>query len=891
MKNRYPLIKRLHDLPLGWKFSSVVCGVVLMMGVVSILFIESRLSNAIHAEHQERGLTIARNLAADCVDLLLTDNRIKLHQLLSNIKATEKDVEYLFVLDSQKNIFAHTFGAKGFPKVLLDANPLHGGAQFSHAHLLFDGDENIISELAVLSMDGEAGEIHLGLSEAFIRQKIKDLRQELVAITSLVCLLGILAALFFARIINKPLKSLAIASDKVGQGELIHDLPIVAHDEIGRLTATFNQMVSNIEESQVRQKDVEERLASSYALLDSLINSIPDLIFYKDNKSIYLGCNDAFATFAGRDKEDIAGNSDFDFFERQAAEFFREKDRQMLASGMPQRNEEWVDYPDGRRVLLDTLKTPYNGPDGNVLGVIGVSRDITERKEAEEALRLSKEEWEKTFDAIPDIITLQDKNMEIIRGNKAARDFFEMESQGFIGKKCHAIFRDISEPCPGCPKFGTLQDKLPHAEIIEHEKLQKTFHVATAPILDQNNEVQYLAHIARDITAQKKLEEELFQAHKMEAIGTLAGGVAHDFNNLLTAIMGHSELAKLNIPEECEAEKNLDEVLKASKRAAALVQQILSFSRKSGKQLQAVSPHLMVKEAVKMLRSSLPATITIQENIDGECGQVLADSTNLYQVVVNLCTNALHAMKDEKGLLTIRLSRQEIGAEEVVGEAGVNPGTFIVLSVNDTGCGIDEASRERIFDPYFTTKEAGKGTGLGLSVVHGIIKEYNGFIKVESEVGTGTSFHVYMPALEEELASPEETEHEESLSPGTERILVVDDESMIAFMHQEALASLGYSVSATTDSVEALAAIRANPDQFDLIITDQTMPGLTGAELAQEILAIAPVMPIILCTGYSSVLSEEEALAVGIKKYVQKPVALNELVQVVRSVLDENGGQ
>ncbi len=514
--------------------------------------------------------------------------------------------------------------------------------------------------------------------------------------------------------------------------------------------------------------------------------------------------------------------------------------------------------------------------------------EIINRKQAEQESLQAKIQWERSFNAITDIISIQDKDMNILRINKAGIDFFKLQPAKLVGRKCYDVFAKSPEPCAGCPEVKTIRDCNHHSQSIVHENLGKTFHVSSAPILDAENNLEYIVHVAKDITDQKRLEEELFQAHKMEAVGTLAGGIAHDFNNILSAILGYSELAKQDLPKDSRAGDDIDQVIKSSKRAADLVKQILTFSRKSNQHLEPVAPHLIIKEALKMLRSSLSTTINIVEDIDTECGEIMADPTSIHQIVVNLCTNSLHAMENEKGILSVSLQRKEISAEEITGEPDVSPGPFVVLEVNDTGQGMNQATTERIFDPYFTTKEVGKGTGLGLAVIHGIIQDYHGFIRVKSELGQGTTFYVHLPVLQQEISTKDETKTAELIPTGTERILVVDDESMIVNINKTVLERLGYKVSTTTESLDALEKIRTDPDQFDLIITDQTMPDLTGAELAQEILKITPNMPIILCTGYSSVFSKEVALAIGIKKYAKKPLDRTTLAKIVRQVLDDN---
>jgi PAS domain S-box-containing protein len=518
--------------------------------------------------------------------------------------------------------------------------------------------------------------------------------------------------------------------------------------------------------------------------------------------------------------------------------------------------------------------------------IVAVYKDVTKRKQAEEQLLRKTEEWEKTFNAIPDIITLQDKDMKIIRANQAALDFFKIDATELQGIPCYHLFRGTTEPCSGCPGITTLADTRKHTNIIEHTSLGKIFQVCSAPIFDHNKKVQYSVHVAQDITEKKKLEEELLQAHKMEAIGTLAGGIAHDFNNILAAMMGYAEIARMRLPKDSEVVDDISQIITGGKRAVDLVKQILTFSRKTDQEKSPLLMYLIVNEAMKMIRSSLPTTIDIETHIDKESGQVLVDPTSIHQVIINLCTNASHAIGDKKGKLVVTLGRVDLSSEQIPDKLKVAAGPFIILTVQDSGKGMNTKTMTRIFEPYFTTKTHGEGTGLGLAVTHGIITNCKGFIEVESSPDRGTTFKVYLPALEEEIIAPTPLPRP-PLPTGNEKILYIDDESAIAKVAEIALSKLGYDVTIETKSTQALEIFQAAPDSFDLVITDQTMPDLTGSELAQTMLELKPDLPIILCTGYTSALTREEAYGIGVKSYMTKPTSQKILAETVRRVLDD----
>ena len=419
--------------------------------------------------------------------------------------------------------------------------------------------------------------------------------------------------------------------------------------------------------------------------------------------------------------------------------------------------------------------------------------------------------------------------------------------------------------------------------------------LSITPLLNNSGEVIAIIAEARDITEQnraalerKNMAVQLEKSQKMEAIGTLAGGIAHDFNNILSGILGHSQLTEISLDDPVKAKGHIAQINKAAQRAAALVQQILTFSRQADNEKQILTLYHVVKEALKLLRSSLPTTIEIKDNIVSKA-KIMADPTQMHQIVMNLCTNAYHAMGESGGVLSIQLLAVEISQGKDILDHEIINDKYLKLEISDTGVGMDEKTMLKVFDPYFTTKEMGKGTGLGLALVDTIVKEHGGFIKAESTPGTGTSFYVFLPLIEHGKDYQSHGKKQEVIKGGIEKIMVVDDEEDLCMVVKEFLQDYGYKVITFENGVKAFEAFEQDLEYFDLIITDMTMPGgMTGMELSKEVLQLRQNMPIILCSGYSENFSKEDVISLGIRKYIQKPISNNELAGFIREILDKN---
>lgn len=632
------------------------------------------------------------------------------------------------------------------------------------------------------------------------------------------------------------------------------------------------------------RRQTEERLRESENRLRSILRVAPTGIGLVADR-VLLEVNDRLCGMLGYTRDELLGQSARMLYPSQA-EFDRvgqEKYAQIREQGTGTVETQWQ-RKDGRVIDVLLSSTPLN-PEDMTSGVTFTALDITERKRAEQALRLASDRFQSVLDSIEAVVCVADmETCEILFVNAYTKKHFGRDPTGEI---CYQALQGKDRPCPECPHMllssgrgASLQDVSMWEDRNPITGAWYAHH--SRPIRWTDGRMVRL-QIATDITEFKAMEVKLRQAQKMEAIGTLAGGIAHDFNNILSAIVGFAELAEADLPMGSQTREDVSEVLRGAHRAKDLVKQILTFSRQSEEEPRPIRiPHI-AKEALKMLRSTLPTSIEMRQDIPSDVPAVLADPSQIHQVIMNLSTNAWHATAESGGVLEVRIDtvRIEPGPAQ---NPSLPPGQYVRIRVRDTGCGMDEATRERIFDPYFTTKEKGEGTGLGLAVVLGIVEGAGGRITVESAEGRGTTFTVYFPALAGETQEPASAP--EALPEGREHILFVDDEAAIVRLGERMLQRLGYEVTSSTDPQKALALFESDPQRYDTVVTDMTMPRMAGDELARKILAVRPDVPVLLCTGYTRRVSEEAVRDIGIRALIMKPLSNRELARTIRDVLD-----
>ena len=637
------------------------------------------------------------------------------------------------------------------------------------------------------------------------------------------------------------------------------------------------------------RKKAENELKESENRLNVIFESAPDSYYLNDFEGMFIDGNRAAEELLGYPREELIGKNfvDAGILSMDGAE----KALKVLAENINGKSTGPDEYTlrrkDGTKVDVEILAHPVKIGDENM--VLGIARNITGRKQAEKALRDSEDRYRQIFNIAPaGIYEVDFRTGKLVSVNDAVCEYsgytkdelLSMNGIDLLTEESQEKYLNrISEVLSGNSVSGS----------VDYEMMKKDGSVIWASInhrfLYEGENIVGATVIVQDITQQKEIESQLRQARKMESIGTLTGGIAHDFNNILGIIVGNTELALYDLPEWNPAHSYLERIKKASLRATNIVKQLLNFSRKTSQELQPVEIAVVIRDVLKFLRPTIPTTMDIQQDIQSTDETILADPTQINQIMMNLCINASQAMEQTGGNLTISVEKVILDDNSAKGYPDLKSGKHVKVTVSDTGPGIDPENIDRVFDPYFTTKEAGKGSGMGLAVVLGIVKNHNGAISVDSKPGRGTTFSILFPMTTEKPEIEKDTTEE--LLLGSETVLLVDDEESIVRMVRKMLEMLGYQVETQMNPVEALEQFQSKPDQFDLVITDMTMPQMTGVMLSEKIMEIRPDIPVIICTGHSALINEERAKQLEIAAYVMKPIIMAEISKTIREVLDE----
>ena len=632
------------------------------------------------------------------------------------------------------------------------------------------------------------------------------------------------------------------------------------------------------------RKKTEDRL---YRLIN-IVDQIGEGVAIADLNEIITYVNQAWADMHGYSPQTLVGKhlSMFHSDEQNANEVIP-INKKVLRRGY-HRGEVGHKRSDGTLFSTHMTSTLQKDDNGRVIGFIGVATDSSEQKKVEEALRENEIKFRYLFNLSPQPISLTDLNGKVLDVNQKFCEKMQYSRNEIIGSN----MLDLGFPAEDRQKF--IEQLIENGDVSGYEisyriKDKGSIQVQLYSKLIQIKREFYTLTVFHDITAQRKLEAQLVQSQKMEAIGTLAGGIAHDFNNILSAILGYIELAKIYIEPDSKVFQYLEEVFKAGNRAKDLVRQILSISRQAEQKRKSVNINVITREALRMLKVTLPSAIEIKENLVDNIGLIEADSVQIHQVIMNLVTNASQSMKEKGGTLTVSLDIEEFQSNVRKNDQDIKAGKYVKLTISDTGYGILKEDRKRIFDPYYTTKAQGVGTGLGLAVAQSIVKKHGGNILFSSKPGGGTDFFIYLPVLDKkEVKDSDNIFETKSLLPvGNEHILLVDDEETIIDTGREMLEYLGYSVETYNKSAYALNEFKKSPAKYDLIISDMTMPEINGDELAKKMIEIRPDIPIIICTGYNPQIDEKTAKKIGLKAFIFKPLTFQKLATTVRNVLDQ----
>ena len=735
-----------------------------------------------------------------------------------------------------------------------------------------------------------------GLSDLAGRERVLGLRagrvaQGVVLWVVLGAAFVALALLVLQRRLYAPLAVLDHGLARVAEGDLDASLPVRRPDELGRLTGHFNEMTQVL-----RSRPEVETLRRERFLVDTLMEHVPDSIYFKDAGGRFLRINRAMARRAGlADPADATGRTDQDLFRAEHADAARKDEEEIIRTGRAVVNlEERETWSDGRVTWVSSTKMPLRDPDGRVVGTFGISRDITERKEAELALEASEARFRTAFMTVPDAHYLATRDEgRILEVNERFKDVFGWDRDEVVGRTS----LDLALYANPADRGRMLAELRASGHVRSLDVLARRKNGETIPVLLSVSEIRsgdppLILGVVRDVSEQKRsaealksLEEQVRQAQRLEAVGRLAGGVAHDFNNILTAITGYTELLLEDFRGQDPRRADLEEIRAAAQRAAALTGQLLAFSRKQVLQPRILDLNEVVRGLEKMLRRLIGEDVVLEFAPGADLWAVRADPGQIEQVILNLAVNARDAMP-HGGRLTVETANVELDGEDARRHADLVPGAYVRVTVSDTGTGMDADTAAHIFEPFFTTKEVGKGTGLGLATVHGIVSQSGGHITVESESGRGATFQVYLPRVEALAEAPGAAPGAPLAVQGHETVLVAEDDRAVRDVVAATLSQRGYRVLRANDGPAALELAQSVDGRVDLLLTDLVMPGMTGRELAQALAARQRGLRVLFMSGYTDDAIVRRGVLEEGMPYLQKPFSPDALALKVREVLD-----
>ncbi|MCW9033484.1 MAG: PAS domain S-box protein [Alphaproteobacteria bacterium] len=714
-------------------------------------------------------------------------------------------------------------------------------------------------------------------------------------------ILVFILTIFFYLTLTKPLAALAATiaqadPENPNKNHIPLD-PLHEDDELGLVTRALQKYMGEMKNHIREQQKAEQALKESEQRFKDVAEAASDWVWEMDIdlKMTYVSDRLEAVTKISRDR--FIGKTLLETgLMSTPVETWYENGKIIKARDAFRNIEYDLLTEDGEVLHWSFSGIPVFDTEGNFSGYRGTGRDITEKKHFELAQREVEERFRATFEQAAVGIAHLSADGSLLRVNQKLCEYIGYSKDELTQKNVVDMAHEEDWQNNRQQVMGVLNGKT-EAVSFENRYLRADGEVLWAnitlnPVTGGGEAAQYYVAVIEDITERKKeeeerryLEEQLHQSQKMETIGRLAGGIAHDFNNILTPVLGYAEIILKKLPEDSPLREKVNKIATASSRASGLVKQILTFSRQGESEDQVIKLAPLIDEVLNLIRASFPANIYIHTHLDENAPSIMMDQTQAHQLVMNLCTNGAQAMGHAGGVLEVHLDKFQAtpGADGFPAEG--KAGTYSRLIVTDTGVGMEEDEQERIFEPFFTTKEVGKGTGLGLSMVHGIVTRRGGYITVESKINKGSKFSLYMPSVEDinvAKASPVK-----GYEGGEEYILFVDDEADNVSMAEEMLSILGYAVEGYTDPLKALEAFKASPEKFDLLISDQTMPFLTGDLLAKEVMSLKPGMPVLIITGYSETLTPEESKKIGIREYLNKPLSMDDLDEAIRKVFAE----